>query len=175
MAKYIKGKDGKFAGSIPGDPNLPSAAAATDLPTPPISSARTSQGIEWVVTCRMEDGSTIRGVQVARYGNAAITFFAKDNDINFKAASAIKKIHFDALHPGEEVNQGLSAKSATTPSPETNKCEVEGCEEEGTEMIRWSSPINRAGKVLPSGVNPKLMSVCSGHYTVLDIQMNGSN
>lgn len=35
MAKYIKGKDGKFRGSIPDAPKLPSAAMSMGLPELP--------------------------------------------------------------------------------------------------------------------------------------------
>ena len=54
-----------------------------------------SNGIEWVVTGRAEDGTMYRGVQVAMYGHPAIDFFAKKNGVRFVAASAEKKIHFD--------------------------------------------------------------------------------
>jgi hypothetical protein len=52
-------------------------------------------GIEWVVTLIAEDGTTLRGVQVAWYGHPAMTFFAKDNNFAYKSAWAEKKIHFD--------------------------------------------------------------------------------
>jgi hypothetical protein len=54
-----------------------------------------SKGIEWVVSLVMEDGSVVRGVQVAWYGHPAIDFFAKRKGLTYKAASAEKKFHFD--------------------------------------------------------------------------------
>lgn len=54
-----------------------------------------SKGIEWVVTLVAEDGSVLRGVQVAMYGHPAMKFFAKDNGFKYVSAMAEKKIHFD--------------------------------------------------------------------------------
>lgn len=54
-----------------------------------------SNGIEWVVRLVQEDGTVVRGVQVAWYGHPAISFFAKRKGISYKAASAEKKMHFD--------------------------------------------------------------------------------
>jgi len=53
-----------------------------------------SKGIEWVVTLVAEDGTTLRGVQVAMYGHPAISFFAKDNNFKYKAGTAEKMVHF---------------------------------------------------------------------------------
>jgi hypothetical protein len=54
-----------------------------------------SNGIEWVVSGKTEDGTVYRGVQVARYGHPAIDFFAKKNGVRFVSAMCEKKIHFD--------------------------------------------------------------------------------
>lgn len=54
-----------------------------------------SKGIEWVVTLIKEDGSSIRGIQVAWYGHPAMDFFAKKMGISSKSAWAEKKSHFD--------------------------------------------------------------------------------
>ena len=52
--------------------------------------------IEWVVSLKLEDGTRIRGVQLAWYGHPAMDFFRKRKGINkFKAAFAEKKVHFD--------------------------------------------------------------------------------
>jgi hypothetical protein len=53
--------------------------------------------IEWVVTLKLEDGSYVRGVQKAMYGNPAIDFFAKNNGYKYTAGSAEKKVHFDTF------------------------------------------------------------------------------
>ena len=52
-------------------------------------------GIEWVVNLIQEDGTVVRGVQIAWYGHPAIDFFAKRKGIKYKAANAEKKMHFD--------------------------------------------------------------------------------
>jgi hypothetical protein len=54
-----------------------------------------SNGIEWVVTLKLEDGSTLRGVQVAWYGHPAMDFFAKRKGVKSISAWAEKKSHFD--------------------------------------------------------------------------------
>lgn len=54
-----------------------------------------SKGIEWVVTLKLEDGSTVRGVQIAWYGHPAMDFFAKKLGLSSKSAWAEKKSHFD--------------------------------------------------------------------------------
>ncbi len=54
-----------------------------------------SNGIEWVVTLKLEDGSVMRGVQVAWYGHPAMDFFAKRKGVKSVFASAEKKTHFD--------------------------------------------------------------------------------
>lgn len=92
--KYIKSKDGKFAGSLPDAKNVPSAIKLPKS-APAAKTARTPQGIEWVVTLKLEDGSTIRGVQTARFGHAAIDFFAKDRGVKIKFGSCEKKTTFD--------------------------------------------------------------------------------
>lgn len=51
--------------------------------------------IEWVVTLILEDGTTVRGIQKAWYGHPAMDFFAKKMGLNYKAANAEKKFHFD--------------------------------------------------------------------------------
>jgi hypothetical protein len=51
--------------------------------------------IEWVVSLLLEDGTRVRGVQKAMYGNPAIDFFAKNNGYKYTAGSAEKKVHFD--------------------------------------------------------------------------------
>ena len=53
-------------------------------------------GIEWVVSILLEDGTRVRGVQVAMYGHPAIDFFAKKHGITkYKSAMSEKKVHFD--------------------------------------------------------------------------------
>jgi hypothetical protein len=52
-------------------------------------------GIEWVVTLVMEDGTSIRGIQVAWYGHPAMDFFAKKVGVSPKSSWAEKKYHFD--------------------------------------------------------------------------------
>jgi hypothetical protein len=54
-----------------------------------------SNGIEWVVTLKLEDGSTLRGVQVAMFGHPAMDFFAKRKGVKSVSAMAEKKMHFD--------------------------------------------------------------------------------
>jgi hypothetical protein len=54
-----------------------------------------ANGIEWVVTLVMEDGTRVRGVQTAMYGNPAIEFFAKNKGLKYKAGSAEKMFHFE--------------------------------------------------------------------------------
>ena len=54
-----------------------------------------SKGIEWVVVLILEDGSSIRGVQVAWYGHPAMDFFRKRMGVASKSAWAEKKTHFD--------------------------------------------------------------------------------
>jgi hypothetical protein len=62
-----------------------------------------SNGIEWFVSILLEDGTRIRGIQVARYGHPAIDFFAKKNGVTkYKSAMAEKKEHFDRF-----LEQGL--------------------------------------------------------------------
>ena len=56
-----------------------------------------NQNIEWVVTLVMEDDTVVRGIQKAMFGHPAIDFFAKDNGLKYKAASAEKKVHFDTF------------------------------------------------------------------------------
>lgn len=53
------------------------------------------RNIEWVVNLIQEDGTVIRGIQKAWYGHPAIDFFAKKMGVNYKAANAEKKFHFD--------------------------------------------------------------------------------
>jgi hypothetical protein len=52
-------------------------------------------GIEWVVSLKLEDGTRLRGVQVAMYGHPAMAFFAKKMGVTYKSAWAEKKVHFD--------------------------------------------------------------------------------
>ena len=55
-----------------------------------------SNGIEWVVSVQLEDGTRVRGVQVAWYGHPAMDFFRKRMGITkYKSAYAEKKVHFD--------------------------------------------------------------------------------
>ena len=54
-----------------------------------------SNGIEWVVSLRLEDGTRVRGVQVAWYGHPAMQFFAKRKGVKYVSATAEKKVHFD--------------------------------------------------------------------------------
>ena len=54
-----------------------------------------SNGIEWVVYLKLEDGTTLRGVQVAWYGHPAMQFFAKKMGVKYVSATAEKKVHFD--------------------------------------------------------------------------------
>lgn len=54
-----------------------------------------NKGIEWVVSLHLEDGSVVRGIQVAWYGNPAIEFFAKDRGLKYTAGFAEKKKNFD--------------------------------------------------------------------------------
>jgi hypothetical protein len=53
--------------------------------------------IEWVVSLTLVDGTVVRGVQKAWYGNPAIEFFAKNNGYKYTAGSAEKKVHFDTF------------------------------------------------------------------------------
>lgn len=52
-------------------------------------------GIEWVVSLTLEDGTRVRGVQVAWYGHPAIDFFAKRKGLKYKSASCEKMFHFE--------------------------------------------------------------------------------
>ena len=54
-----------------------------------------SNGIEWVVYLKLEDGTTLRGIQVAWYGHPAMQFFAKKMGVKYVSATAEKKVHFD--------------------------------------------------------------------------------
>lgn len=92
--KYIKGKDGKFNGSVPDGKNVPTTVK---LPKsiPAEASDSKAGGPEWVVSYVLEDGSKVRGIQNARHGNAAIDFYAKDNNLNFTSATSEKKATFD--------------------------------------------------------------------------------
>ena len=55
-----------------------------------------ANGIEWVVSVQLEDGTRVRGVQVAWYGHPAMDFFRKRMGITkYKSAMAEKKVHFD--------------------------------------------------------------------------------
>jgi hypothetical protein len=51
--------------------------------------------IEWVVTLMLEDGTRVRGIQKAMYGNPAIDFFAKNKGVKYISGVAEKKMHFD--------------------------------------------------------------------------------
>lgn len=51
--------------------------------------------IDWVVSLTLEDGTILRGIQKAWYGNPAIDFFAKKMGVPYKAGWAEKKSHFD--------------------------------------------------------------------------------
>jgi hypothetical protein len=51
--------------------------------------------IEWVVSLKLEDGTRIRGVQLAWYGHPAMSFFAKRLGVKYVSAWAEKKVHFD--------------------------------------------------------------------------------
>lgn len=95
--KYIKGKDGKFNGSVPDGKGVPSTIK---LPSSvPANAARNTEtkGIEWVVSLTLEDGTRMRGTQKAMYGHSAINFFAKNNNVEFKSASCEKKATFDVF------------------------------------------------------------------------------
>lgn len=56
-----------------------------------------SNGIEWVVYGRTEDGTVYRGVQVARLGHPAIAFFEKKMGVKFVSSMAEKKTAFDGF------------------------------------------------------------------------------
>jgi hypothetical protein len=193
MPKYIKDKNGKFAGSIPEQPKLGSPAA-NDLPTPPAAtptSAPKEQGIEWVVSLTQEDGTVIRGIQKAWYGHPAIDFFAKKHGVKYKTASSEKKMHFDRFL-AEGLRKPLEEESAPTVSEEStsgkteevtaetqpapnNICEYKGCDGEAVDTVNWSAPVNRAGKVSPSGENAQTIKVCKGHWWALTTAMYGSD
>ena len=51
--------------------------------------------IEFVVTLKLEDGTTLRGIQSAWYGHPAMDFFAKRKGVKYVSATAEKKVHFD--------------------------------------------------------------------------------
>ena len=68
-----------------------------------------------------------------------------------------------------ELNENPSEVSATA------TCQIDGCDGAKYDSVTWSTPINRAGKVLPSGINPKVLSVCVGHYWSLTTAMYGSD
>lgn len=174
MTKYIKDKNGKFAGSIPEDPTLETNKALSNVPPLPTSSTpaapKNKNGIEWVVSLTLHDGTSLRGVQTAWYGHSAIDFFAKNNDVKFKTASSEKKTHFDNfLSQGlrtpletkvENTTQTDIDTSAETPPAEASTtiptCDYKGCDGEGTETVHWSTPVNRAGKVSPQDKTRKL-------------------
>lgn len=62
-----------------------------------------ANGIEWVVTVTLHDGTVLRGVQVAWYGHPAMDFFRKRMGVTkYKSATAEKKVHFDRF-----LEQGL--------------------------------------------------------------------
>jgi hypothetical protein len=91
--KYIKGKDGKFQGSVPDGNSVPKNVKIPN--TAPKKSANDTRGKEWVVSYTLEDGSKVRGVQRAMYGHAAIDFYAKDNNLKYTSASSESKVNFD--------------------------------------------------------------------------------
>lgn len=203
MTKYIKDKNGKFAGSLPEEPKLDTSKALSDVPPLPVAPAaatapRNKNDIEWVVSMTLHDGTQLRGVQVAWYGHAAIDFFAKKHNVtSFKGASSEKKTHFDNFlaqglrKPLEESPAPATAESATSPSnavaenSEESKieatstavatCEYSNCDGPATESLIWSNPVNRAGRVFPSGIDPKKMNVCKGHWWSLTTAMHGSD
>jgi hypothetical protein len=194
MTKYIKDKNGKFSGSLPDEPKLETSKVVSDVPPLPVTAApavtpKNKNGIEWVVSMTLHDGTQIRGVQVAWYGHAAIDFFAKKHNVKFKGASSEKKTHFDnflaqGLRKPLEDNQ---AAATSTPAAEESKteassnkatvanCDYKGCDGEATETVNWSTPVNRAGKVSPSGQNAEVMKVCKGHWWALTTAMYGSD
>lgn len=92
--KYIKGKDGKFNGSVPDGTNVPKTLKLPKT-APEQPQATGTKGIEWVVSYSLKDGSRVRGIQKAMYGQAAIDFYAKDNNLDFTSASSEKKSTFD--------------------------------------------------------------------------------
>jgi hypothetical protein len=192
MPKYIKDKNGKFAGSIPEQPKL-SSPTNSELPTPPSAQPAATpkeQGIEWVVTLIQEDGTVIRGVQKAWYGHPAIDFFAKKHGVKYKTATSEKKMHFDRFlaeglrKPLEEdsialvENKTPSSETEETAAPasnEANLCEYKDCDGEAVDTVNWSTPVNRAGKVSPSGQNAQTIKVCKGHWWSLTTAMYGSD
>jgi hypothetical protein len=211
MTKYIKDKNGKFAGSLPEEPKLDTSKVVSDVPPLPVAptataAPRNKNDIEWVVSMTLHDGTQIRGVQVAWYGHAAIDFFAKKHNVtSFKGASSEKKTHFDNFlaqglrKPLEADSDGKSTSAAATPvtseattsttesstqSAETSEskteekvatCEYSNCDGPATESVTWSTPVNRAGRVRPSGIDPKNMKVCKGHWWALTTSMYGSD
>ncbi len=135
--KYIKGKDGKFQGSVPDGKSVPSSVKlpSTVEPSNPV---RRPAGSEWVVTLHKEDGSTVRGIQTALYGTKAIEFFAKDNNIKYTAGFSEKKTNFERFlaqglrKPLEEDNSVISWEeweSTYKPirNPRSNESGIWGC------------------------------------------------
>ena len=192
MTKYIKDKNGKFSGSLPDEPKLDTSKVVSDVPPLPVAptaatAPRNKNDIEWVVSMTLNDGTQLRGVQVAWYGHAAIDFFAKKHNVtSFKGASSEKKTHFDNF-----LAQGLrkpleDTQVTPTPAAEETKveasttetvatCEYSNCDGPATESVTWSTPVNRAGRVRPSGIDPKNMKVCKGHWWALTTSMYGSD
>lgn len=213
MTKYIKDKNGKFSGSLPEEPKLDTSKALADVPPLPVATTpntsatpKNKNGIEWVVSMTLHDGTQLRGVQVAWYGHSAIDFFAKKHNVKYKGASSEKKTHFDnflaeGLRKPLEDNQSVPAATVLEPtvveptqtpveiaatSVEESKveatatenvvtCEYGGCDGPASDTVTWSTPVNRAGRVRPSGVDPKNMNVCKGHWWALTTSMYGSD
>jgi hypothetical protein len=91
------------------------------------------------------------------------------------AATAATPVTSEAITSTPESSTQSVETAESKAEEKVATCEYGNCDGPVTDIIHWSTPINRAGKVLPSGQDPKRIPVCKGHYWTLTTALYGSD